>query len=390
MPAARSPTKTGGHHPELLQIIRDEIRDSGPLPFSRFQELCLYHPRWGYYTRGRGIGREGADFWTAPEMNPVFGELVAVQLAEMSALLGSPGDFQVVELGAGTGRLALAALDAWRREASPLYREGVYGIVEPSSGLRQIQRELLGAHGDRVRWLKVSGRAPEAPAGVLLMNEVLDALPVDRVVGGAEGLQEIRVGWRDGGLVELSVPAGEELVEELRLRLGGGGRGLEAGQEAELRPRLAEFLAGAASRIGSGYILAIDYGDRAADLYRRPRGTAMAYHRHRANEDLLARAGHQDITAHVDFTAASAAAADVGFREAGMTSQMKFLLAVGLAERIEALESEDLAEKERVSRRLGMTALIKPGGMGEMFKVWIGARGAPVHLRGLRDPFTAC
>ncbi|MCZ6746414.1 MAG: SAM-dependent methyltransferase, partial [Acidobacteria bacterium] len=169
-----------------------------------------------------------------------------------------------------------------------------------------------------------------------------------------------------------------------------GAYGLEPGQEAELRPRLAEFLAGAVSRSGSGYILAIEYGDRAADLYRRPRGTAMAYYRHRANEDLLARAGHQDITAHVDFTALSAAAADVGFREAGMTSQMKFLLAMGLAERIEALESEDLAEKERVIRRLGMTALIKPGGMGEMFKVWIGARGAPVQLRGLRDPFAAC
>ncbi len=377
----------GGHHPELLQVIRDEIRDTGPLPFSRFQELCLYHPRYGYYTRGRGIGREGADFWTAPEMNPVFGELVAVQLAEMSSLLGSPGDFQVVELGAGTGSLALAALDAWQREASPLYRERVYAIVEPSAGLRRMQEEVLAGHGDRVCWLE--GSPTDPPPGVLLMNEVLDALPVDRVVGRAEGLEEIRVGWRDGDLVEVPCPAGENLVEELRLRLGGGAGGLEPGQEVELRPRLPDFLAAEATRIAAGYILAIDYGDMAADLYRRPRGTAMAYHRHQACEDLLARAGHQDITAHVDFSALSAAAASAGFQEAGMTSQMKFLLALGLAGRIEALESENIPEKDRVIRRLGMTALIQPGGMGEMFKVWIGARGAPAQLRGLRDPFAA-
>jgi hypothetical protein len=149
LPAAQRPGESDGHHPELLQVIGDEIRDSGPLPFSRFQELCLYHPHWGYYTRGRGIGRQGADFWTAPEMNPVFGELVAVQLTEMSSLLGNPGDFQVVELGAGTGRMALAALDAWRRDASPWRKKSVRSrafIKTPSTSATPPQRCSIRFH----------------------------------------------------------------------------------------------------------------------------------------------------------------------------------------------------------------------------------------------------
>lgn len=374
-----------------MAIILQEIRESGPLPFSRFQDLALYHPEFGYYSRGAGPGRGEGDFLTAPEISAGFGELVGVQVAEMAGKLGHPPDFQVVECGGGRGSLAASLLDSWKRSRAPLYRPAVYHLVERSAALEEEQRRALAGHGDVVVWDAARedgpGRSSSRPPGVILMNEVLDALPVDRIVRGRDGLEEICVGVRDGRLVEVRQPLREDLMREVSACLPAGCGSLAPGQQVEIRPGLARFLRQAAARIGRGYLLVIDYGLPAAELYgaRRKQGTLLAYFQHQATEDLLSRVGWQDLTAHVDLTRLTRAAAELRFRRAGETTQMRFLLALGLGTRIETLAAGEQSPA-RVRERVDLTALIRPGGMGDLFRVWIGARQASAEVAGLREP----
>jgi len=381
--------------PVLCELLRREIRARGPLPFSRFQSVALYDAERGYYSRGAGIGRAGADFLTAAETTPEFGALIGVQIEEMHARLGAPAEFAVVEYGPGEAGLMAGMLAAWRARGSPLYRSGACRLVEPSPVLAGRQRLRLAEHGPVVTWPVPDEAGPTAttgdaaPAGVLIMNEVLDALPVDRVRQGDGGLEEIRVGLDGERFIEVCVPAPAELRDELEACLRPDGCALEPEQDAEVRTGLTPFLAAAGCRIGAGYLLVIDYALEPRALYApwRAQGTLLAYHRHRATSSVLERVGEQDLTAHVDLGALRRAAAAAGFEEAGQVSQMSFLLALGLADRIEALEAESgLSEVERLRRRLDLTALIRPGGMGDLFRVWIGARRAAGALRGLRSP----
>jgi SAM-dependent MidA family methyltransferase len=378
--------------PDLFRRILDEIASDGPLPFSRFMELALYDPERGYYMARPRLGREGGDFWTAPEIDPVFGEMIGVQAEEMARRLGMPDRFTIREHGGGTGALAAALLASWQRSRSPLFREGVYEIVEISPTLRERQREALAPFGGAARIVStdaIEAGAPDAP-GIVLMNEVLDALPVDRVRGGTGGrIEEIRVGEAGGRLVEVTVPAQPDLCARLEEALAAGGHRLEEGQEVEVRRGLGEHLHRAVRTLSAGYLMVLDYGMEAAALYHPSRraGTLMSYAGHRASPDLLSRVGRQDLTAHVDLSALRRAADTLGFVPAPSTTQMKFLLALGLLDRVAALDNADLPPARREERRSSMLALIRPGGMGEMFHVFIAARGAGLDLTGLRNPF---
>ncbi|MFQ5768589.1 MAG: SAM-dependent methyltransferase, partial [Acidobacteriota bacterium] len=220
---------------------------------------------------------------------------------------------------------------------------------------------------------------------------VLDALPVDRVRGAASCLQEVRVGLDGDRLVETCVPAGRELQDLLQKRLPAGMTDLAPGHEVEMCPTLGRFLAAVSRLIGRGYLLVVDYGHEIRERFHpsRRRGTMLAYRRHQASEDLLGFVGEQDLTSHVDFSALKKEAAAFGFRQAGCISQGRFLLALGLGERIEALEVEPISETERTRRRLAMASLVRPGGMGDLFRVWIAVREAPAKLRGLAEPFSS-
>ena len=376
---------------QLLEALLAEIRHGGPLSFSRFQEMALYHPSWGYYTRDRAPGKEGADFWTSPEIDPAFGELVGRQISQMASKLQVDTGFQVVEYGAGTGRLAASLLDSWRREESSLYRPGAYCIIEISPALVSLQRKTLADHLEVVSWDRAESRPVAASPGVILMNEVLDALPVDRTVGSGQGLDEIRVGEDGSRLVEVRVPAAPDLVAQVESRLPAGTSRLPEGHEFEVCGRLPVFLSAAAEKISAGYLLIVDYGHTSAERLHpsRSRGTVMGYAGHRAIEALLENPGQMDLTAHVDLDALGEVAAAAGFTPSRWTTQMKFLLALGLGEMMESLEEQDLAEAERVRRRLALASLVRPGGMGEMFKVFIAGRHAPMDLVGLQSPWSS-
>jgi SAM-dependent MidA family methyltransferase len=368
----------------LLQVIRREIASRGPITFARFMDLALYHPEHGYYSRGLG-GGGGRDYLTSSGLHRAYGALMARQAAEMWRAAGEPDRFAFVEFGPGEGHFACDFLRA--AAGTPFARALEYVLVEASPELRRRQQERVG------RWSAPDGAAAVAtawrsleeverggvPCGCLFANEVLDAFPVHRVVGTPDGPREIHVTTGAGGGLEeelgpLSAPALVEFMEESAIAPANG-------QEIDLNLEAPRFVTRAARVLKRGWLVIVDYGYLGADLYHpaRRRGTLLAYHRHRATEEFLARPGEQDLTAHVDFSAVGRAADGAGMRLLGLTNQARFLLALGA---LEFLEDAGLEDREAIKD------LILPDRMGGVFRVMILARGeVPDGLRGLSAPW---
>lgn len=366
-------------HPELLRLIGDEIRARGRMPFARFMELALHHPEHGYYSRGpERLGR-GGDFFTASDVGAAFGVCLGRQLVEMDALLGKPATFHYVEHGAGRGLLARDVEDALRARETDLARRFKAVLVDSSSGMR-------AAAAGRLPEARVGapGFARPAGAGCVVAVELLDALPVHRVRRRGDALVEVFVALEGDTLVEAEGAAGAEL----RAWADAYGAAPEDGDEAEACLLLGSTLAGLAASIDRGFIVIVDYGHEARRLFSpaHKRGTLMAYHRHRANEDYLERVGEQDLTAHVNLTALRREAEALGVHVAGITTQDRFLIANGI---LDDLDTEDGGPVAATKRRLQAKQLIHPDGMGRTFKVTVLIKGMepPPVLRGLEDPF---
>jgi len=386
----------------LRREITAEIAATGPIPFARFMELCLYHPVHGYYTRGVG-GGGGRDYLTSSGLHRAYGAMVARQAAEMWRAIGAPPRFRFVEFGPGEGNFASDMLRAATGEG--LFARALeYVLVETSPALRKRQQERIkrlpapsGAGASSagpastggalptevtlpaVRWADLEELEREPPfAGCLFANEVIDAFPAHRVVGSEAGLVEIHVAVEAGELVEHPLPLRDAALAAF---LETAGIRPEAGQEVDVQPGAPRFMARAARLLASGWFLVVDYGYAAEDLYHpaRRRGTLMAYHRHRAGERFLERPGDQDLTVHVDFTALTRAAEAAGLRVAGMTTQARFLLALGA---LEHFERADLRERE------ALKDLVLPDRLGGVFRVLVLATStAPEGLRGLSEPW---
>jgi SAM-dependent MidA family methyltransferase len=365
-PAAR------GHSERLADLIREEIRAAGGwIPFSRYMELALYAPGLGYYTAGaRKFGAAG-DFVTAPEMSPMFGRCVARQAAQVLAKTGGG----VLELGAGSGALASHVLvELERRNALPAH----YDILEVSADLRERQASRLSATAphllDRVRWLD---RLPDTLTGLILGNEVLDALPVNIVA------------WRDAGIFERGVAAaGEGFVWDERemppgALLNAASR-LAPGRDyvSEICLAARALVAGLARNLERGVLLFMDYGFGRAEYYhpQRAAGTLMCHCRHLAHDDPFAWPGLGDITAHVDFTAITEGGLSQGAQLLGYTTQAHFLVNCGITDLLAGASPEDAA------RYLPLAAqaqkLLSPSEMGELFKVIALGKGVEAPLLG--------
>lgn len=365
----------------LVRAIRDEIAASGPMPFSRYMERCLYAPGLGYYSAGRTKFGAAGDFVTAPELGPLFARSIARASAPLLRELGG-ADF--LELGGGSGAFALdalrefAALDAIPRR---------YRILEPSADLRQRQqeralRELPQELAARLEWIE---RPPEASwRGVMFANEVVDALPATRfAMLGGEVFEE-HVGVDGQRLVRVDRPA-DALV-------GGAVRAVERclqapfddGYRSEILPQLPYWMQAIATTLRAGAMLFVDYGYPRREFYlpERRDGTLVCHYRHRAHADALLWPGLQDITAFVDFTALAEAGIVAGFDFAGYAPQGAFLLASGLAE-IVASEPDD-SDLERLRRAAETKRLTLPGEMGERFQVMAFTRDVGDALPGLR------
>ncbi len=365
----------------LAKLLAARIRECGPLTFAGYMAECLYHPEHGYYSRSES--QRFADYYTSVDVHPIFGRLLARQLAEMWERCACPAEFIVVEAGAGVGRLAAHVLDFAARALPEFYAALFYTAVEQSAARRAAHASALAAHLAARRAASAADLPASIPAGCIFSNELLDALPVHRLCREHGELREIYVGLNGDVFCDqvgpLSLPSLENYFSEQGIEL------LE-GQQAEASLAVAAWMENAARRLGRGFLLTIDYGREARELYdeRHLRGTLLAYTRHRAGEDFYTAPGEQDLTAHVSFTALDRAAARAACSRAGLVSQSGFLLALGRANEFADLYDEGQSEAARLRARLLLKTLIFPEGMGETFSVLIHSKGvANPSLTGL-------
>lgn len=370
----------------LEKFVRQQISECGGISFSEFMQHCLYHPQYGYYMHSRSrIGSQG-DFFTSSSVHRLFGGLISKQLAQMWQLLGS-SDFTVVEQGAGEGHLAADILDVLLVEQPEFYQSLRYCIVEISPDNRQRQAETLFAHKERVEWCCFDEL--NAIHGCFLSNELIDAFAVAVVEKHDTHLQEIFIVEKDGVLCEeLRSPVRPEVQQHF------DDLGVEPfeGNRAEVCLEATQWMTAVSQKLARGFVLTIDYGYPAEELYApfRRQGTLMCYHQHVANDNPYQNIGCQDITAHVDFTLLQQSGENNGLATLYFAEQYRFLIGLGFVEEIVRLQQQEQDEKKALALRMTLKNLILPdGGMGEIFKVLIQGKevGTPqlACSRSLRD-----
>ncbi len=352
----------------LATIIEERIRAQGPLTFAEYMDACLYHPEHGYYTKARQQPRR--DYYTSVDTGPLFGRLLARQFREMWEQLERPEEFVLAETGAGVGMLAAQILDFAADEFPEFYVALRYVAVERSAARRGLQSEGLPAHPARERFAVASELPAEISCGCIFSNELFDAMPVHRLVREGYDLRELYVALGPNGLCEQTGPLSSAALREY---FSGQGIALEQSQQAEVNVQACDWIEDAGKRLRRGFVLTVDYGHEASELYdqRHMRGTLLAYHRHRASEDFFRAPGEQDLTAHVNFTALDRWGRRSGLVRTGFNSQSNFLMALARQSDFADLQSERMNQSERSRARLLFKTLIYPEGMGETFQVLI-------------------
>lgn len=361
----------------LKEILVRRISEQGRMTFADFMAACLYEPGLGYYTSpGRKVGMEG-DFYTSISVHAAFGRVIAREICQMWRIMGEPAVFTLVECGAGHGRLACDIMDYIAEREPVFYRVIELVLIEKEPSLEAAQRELLSSHAAKLRWV-----SPETLAngqftfsGCLYSNELLDAMPVHRVVMGDVDLQEVYVNFLNDEFVEEvgepSTPALVEYLQQLGIKL-------HPGKQAEINLAGSGWLLSVATALQRGFVLTIDYGYLAQELFsaHRKRGTLLCYFRHQVEENPYIRLGEQDITSHVDFTTLMQRGEVYGLTNQWFGEQYRFLLSAGIMEEIQEMEDSAAPDDEKLRLRLALKRLIMPeGGMGDTFRILIQSKG---------------
>lgn len=357
----------------LAALLAERIRGSGPITFAEYMEACLYDPLYGYYSKAEQQPRR--DYITSVDVSPLFGRLLLRQFHEMWELAGRPDAFWLVEAGAGTGALAKSILDHAAESHQQFYSALHYVAVERSEARRSAHQTLLTPHAQLGRFESRAQLPERIPAGCIFSNELLDALPVHRVVKRNDELREIRIALDEQrGFHQVLSPVSTPKVRSYFVEQGIA---LIENQEAEVNLNACDWIEDAARCLERGFVLTIDYGHWAAELYdeRHMRGTLLAYERHRATEDYFRAPGEQDLTAHVNFTALDLGGRRVGLQPAGFTSQTNFLLSLARHSSFADVELPNADEAQRTHARLLFKTLIHPEGMGETFQVFAQSNG---------------
>lgn len=354
-------------------------------------QICLHHPEYGYYVQGRErTGVEG-DYFTSPDLHPIFARLIGRQAAEMWEILARPARFAWVEMGAGRGWFARDFL-RWVKNTRPdLWAALDYVAVEPGPKQRERVLERVEDESCRQRLRVVASLDELDPAtGCFFSNELVDAFPVSVVTRAGGRLKEVYVAAEGDLLREKLGPISDSAVAAA---VACYAKELEEGHRVEVCLTAAQWIPSVAGKLARGFVITIDYGDLAERLYTvdRPRGTLLAYHRHSVSEDFYSSPGEQDLTAHVNFSALMDAGREAGLELAGFTTQERFLMGLGEESQFSDLYEEGQSETERLQARLNLKRLIYPGeldgpaGMGSIFKVLIQHRGVQApRLTGLK------
>jgi SAM-dependent MidA family methyltransferase len=354
------------HSARVAAHVRDEIgRAGGFITFARYMDLVLYAPGLGYYVAGARKFGDAGDFVTAPELTPLFGAALARQIEVVVATTSAR---EIVELGAGSGALAASILNALA-EAKALPSR--YAILEPSPELRARQQATLEAlsarSGARIEWIE---RLPDTIGGIVVMNEVLDAI-APNIVARRDGQ------WYERGvaLADATFAWAERPLDDAKLLALARARFPDDGDYlSEVNPAAEALVATIAKRVGEGGILIVDYGFPAREYYhaQRASGTLVGHYRHRVHDDPFLWPGLSDLTSHVDFTAIARAGQRAGLRVAGFATQASFLLGCGLLERLRAAGTPGSVDYVRASA--AVQKLLSPAEMGELFKMLLLAR----------------
>jgi SAM-dependent MidA family methyltransferase len=354
------------HSARVAAHVRDEIgRAGGFITFAQYMDLVLYAPGLGYYVAGARKFGDAGDFVTAPELTPLFGAALARQIEVVVATTSAR---EIVELGAGSGALAASMLNALA-EAKALPSR--YAILEPSPELRARQQATLEAlsarSGARIEWIE---RLPDTIGGIVVMNEVLDAI-APNIVARRDGQ------WYERGvaLADATFAWAERPLDDAKLLALARARFPDDGDYlSEVNPAAEALVATIAKRVGEGGILIVDYGFPAREYYhaQRASGTLVGHYRHRVHDDPFLWPGLSDLTSHVDFTAIARAGQRAGLRVAGFATQASFLLGCGLLERLRAAGTPGSVDYVRASA--AVQTLLSPAEMGELFKMLLLAR----------------
>lgn len=362
-------------------------------------EMALFDPEEGYYTKGKAA----EDYYTSPASHPAFGALLALQLEQMWEIMDKPGNFTVVEMGAGRGILAEDILD-FASKWSPLFYEALRYVAIERGGQQtanriqnsedRSQESEVRKHSDKYQFIK-SPRIPlKGITGCFLSNELLDSFPVHLLVKQDGRIREIFVGLEDGKFVEalgdLSSDKLEQYLVEQEIKL-------EDGQRIEVNLEAIAWIRNVFTSLKAGHVVTIDYGHEAGQLYAQRffQGTLLCYHKHNYTDDPYIRMGQQDITSHVNFTALIREGEKLGLKTAGLTSQNLFLRNLGIDVFLKALAKLRLPQQEYYANQIALRNLASPQGTGN-FKVLIQSKdvkAAPLYgltldnelLRNLKD-----
>ena len=358
--------------------VRRRIQERGKITFAEFIEIALYWPQGGYYSGREPVGAQG-DYYTSPAVHPAFGALLAVQLFQMWREISSPAVFTVLELGAGNGLLC--------RDITSYAKEMPRGFAAALRYLCLDRRspETLEAGTTGTGRILSDGLPFKGLEGCILSNEYLDAFAVHQVNMTSNGLKEVYVGLESDDLVEVT---GELSDPALARRFTDLGAVLVEGQTAEVNLSLDEWAQDVSAALEHGFVLTIDYGRLASELYSmelRPRGTLTTFHRHTQTDAPLQRIGRQDMTAQVDFTTVMQAGRRAGLETLGFSTQGRFLSNLGLPHLRRHLTGLDLPRSQIAANNTGMLDLARPGGLGD-FKVLVQGKNAGTPaLWGLQD-----
>jgi SAM-dependent MidA family methyltransferase len=356
------------HNAALRDIIRDRIRRGGPISFAEFYETALYHPRHGYYfTQDPTL-----DFQSSPNVHPVFGAAIGRQVGAFWRAMGRPSRFDVFEAGAGSCRLAADILRYLRMAEPEAYGATRYVVqdVTLNAASAAVRLEAAGVPEGKV---EVAAALPASAQveGVILSNELLDALPFHRVRRREGVLHELLVGLDGESLVDVEAEPRPDIVAHLEALGASPGEGCDA----EVSLAAPAWMRRAALALKRGYVLTLDYGYEAPELYApwRKRGTLLTFYRHTPGDDPYARIGRQDITASVDFTSVIRAGEEAGLTTERFTAQGEYLATLGIGEALSKPPAADLLEAY-VALRKAVIELADPGGLGRI-RVLVQSKG---------------
>jgi SAM-dependent MidA family methyltransferase len=370
----------------VQQEIRDLIQKHGRITFAQFMQVCLYSPRGGFYaSRGNRIS---SHFGTSPSSHPVFGTLIARQLEQMWHYLGEPPVFHLIEVGCGDGALAQSIVDACRRIAPRFAQVLYYVAADYQPCWLQSRDDTFDWHsgaGDgispnrqdatsAIQRVKAEGlRSFRHAVGCILCNELVDNFPVHRFAIQDGRVKEIFVTLQEGKLSELLDEPSSPRIEK---RLSSLGLSLAEGYRGEVNLAMEDWSCQLSRALDRGFILTIDYGQLATDLYapQNSQGTLVCYHRHAVSDNPYQHIGQQDITSQVDFTSLMQLGAQHGLVTVGCTRQSQFLTNLGFASFLDALQTQDLSAARMALSRMAMMALVDPQEYGD-FKVLAQTKG---------------